>query len=368
MSEAKLQRELNQAWIVHSRRNFPKVRRLKILAGLEELWMVKQVEKLSPEIQLHTFPEWQWEVFDSRKICVHKARTIESRAGGCSQFAWWGVNETFRIKPFSQPRVAELARTNLDRPVQTAREVYPGVVTAGDYEKRESRGDFFDHIDSPTSQNSVYRAAPRGAEPTTPAKREVIYRASSEIMIELNLRQTPVRFRGHTSRLCDVEKRTVLNLLKTAGDCCERFMERTLRNVPIRDLQLDECWSYVLKKEGHKLPHETSDTSIGDQYVFIALERNSKLIVTWHLGKRDRENTSLFISKVRSATTDKRFEISTDAWTPYMPEIDRQLSDRANHSIVVKVYDKPEETRERYSPGNFVTVEKSVGSGNPDLG
>ena len=48
-------------------------------------------------------------------------------------------------------------------------------------------------------------------------------------------------------------------------------------------------------------------------------------------------------------------------------EIDLQLSDRANHSIVVKVYDKPEETRERYSPGNFVTVEKSVGSGNPDL-
>src|SRR6266480_304967 len=36
-------------------------------------------------------------------------------------------------------------------------------------------------------------------------------------------------------------------------------------------------------------------------------------------------------------------------------------------SIVVKVYDKPEETRERYSPGDFVTVEKSVGSGNPDL-
>ena len=34
---------------------------------------------------------------------------------------------------------------------------------------------------------------------------------------------------------------------------------------------------------------------------------------------------------------------------------------------MVKVYDKPEETRERYSPGNFVTVEKSVGSGNPDL-
>jgi IS1 family transposase len=84
-------------------------------------------------------------------------------------------------------------------------------------------------------------------------------------------------------------------------------------------------------------------------------------------GKPDRENTSLFISKGRMATAGKRFEISTDAWTPYKPEIDFQLFDRANHSIVVKVYDKPEETRERYSPGDFVTVEKSVGSGNPDL-
>lgn len=34
---------------------------------------------------------------------------------------------------------------------------------------------------------------------------------------------------------------------------------------------------------------------------------------------------------------------------------------------MVKVYDKPEEGRERYSPGNFVTVEKSVQRGNPDL-
>lgn len=73
------------------------------------------------------------------------------------------------------------------------------------------------------------------------------------------------------------------------------------------------------------------------------------------------------ISKVRSATSEKSFDVSTDAWPAYTPEIDLQLSDRANHSIVVKVYDKPEETRERYSPGNFVTVEKSVGSGNPDL-
>jgi hypothetical protein len=43
----------------------------------------------------------------------------------------------------------------------------------------------------------------------------------------------------------------------------------------------------------------------------------------------------------------------------------------AEHEILIflyiKVYDKPEEGTERYSPGNFVTVEKSVQRGNPDL-
>jgi IS1 family transposase len=144
-------------------------------------------------------------------------------------------------------------------------------------------------------------------------------------------------------------------------------LETAIHNLPVRDLELDECWSYVLKKEGHKQPHEANDDSTGDMYVYIGLERTSKLIVAWHLGKRNRENTAQFIAKIRTATARQWFDVSTDAWQPYIPEIDAQLADRANHSIVVKVYDKPEETRERYSPGSFVTVEKSVGSGYPDL-
>src|SRR5579863_892270 len=72
-----------------------------------------------------------------------------------------------------------------------------------------------------------------------------------------------------TARLCDVEKRTVLNLLKTAGDRCEQLLDATLQNLPVRDLQLDECWSYVFKKEGHKLSEEEKNENIGDQYIFI---------------------------------------------------------------------------------------------------
>jgi IS1 family transposase/transposase-like protein len=171
-----------------------------------------------------------------------------------------------------------------------------------------------------------------------------------------------------TSRLCDVEKRTVLNLLVTAGEQCERFMERTIQNMRVSDLELDECWTFVRMKEKRKAGVNADNSEIGDQYTFIAQDRSSRMVIAWHLGRRDQRNTDQFIEKVRSVTApDQRFDVSTDAFVPYNSAINVRLWDRANHSIVTKVYSSPEETRERYSPGDFVTVEKSVQRGNPDL-
>ena len=48
-----------------------------------------------------------------------------------------------------------------------------------------------------------------------------------------------------TARLCDVEKRTVLNILTLAGEACERLFTERIRGVRVRDLELDEVWTYV---------------------------------------------------------------------------------------------------------------------------
>jgi len=101
--------------------------------------------------------------------------------------------------------------------------------------------------------------------------------------------------------------------------------------------------------------------------VFIGLERTSKLVVAWHLGKRDRVNMEDFISKIRSATAPGSLEISTDAFALYENAIDAGLHDRASHSNVVKLSSHHvAEGRERYSPGQFVAVQKDAISGSPD--
>jgi hypothetical protein len=94
-----------------------------------------------------------------------------------------------------------------------------------------------------------------------------------------------------TARLCDVEKRTVLNILKLAGERCEQLLAEQIHNVRVHDLELDEVWTFVGCKQKRLTPERVERGMAGDAYTFIALERTSKLVVAWHLGKRDRIKT-----------------------------------------------------------------------------
>jgi transposase-like protein/IS1 family transposase len=171
-----------------------------------------------------------------------------------------------------------------------------------------------------------------------------------------------------TARLCDVEKRTVLNILTLAGEACERLFEKQVRNVRVHDLELDEVWTYVGCHQKRLTPERIERGMVGDAYTFIGLERTSKLVVAWHLGKRDRVNTEDFISKIRWATAPGWFDVSTDAFQPYETAIDAGLYDRANYSQVVKLFsNRLDRVSESYSPARFVCVQKDAVSGRPDL-
>lgn len=167
-------------------------------------------------------------------------------------------------------------------------------------------------------------------------------------------------------RITGLHRDTILRLLIVVGQSCAEMMERTIRNVQVNDVQVDEIWGYVFKKEGHKRPEESNDNSIGDAYCFVAVERNSKLVLRFHLGKRNRISTEDFIDKLRDATADHRFQITTDGFQPYLHAIDDTLGDRVDFAQLVKVYRTPREGEQRYSPAEVVEAIPIVVSGNPD--
>ena len=64
---------------------------------------------------------------------------------------------------------------------------------------------------------------------------------------------------------------------------------------------------------------QTPNISVrGDQYTFIALASSTKAIVAYRTGKRDGENTDLFIRDLRERVLGTP-EISTDGFHPYRP-------------------------------------------------
>jgi transposase-like protein/IS1 family transposase len=169
-----------------------------------------------------------------------------------------------------------------------------------------------------------------------------------------------------TERITNLDRNTIMKLLVKAGERCEKLMGRIIVNVPVSDIQCDEVWAFVQKKEAHKRPQEAHNNSIGDAYCFVAIERKTKLILNFALGRRDKATTDIFIEGLRAATSPQRFQVTTDGFQPYVAAIEDTLSDRVDFAQLVKVYAAPREGEQRYSPGEVVEAVPVPRLGKPD--
>ena len=169
-----------------------------------------------------------------------------------------------------------------------------------------------------------------------------------------------------TERITDLDRNTIMRLLVLAGEKCEKLMADKIRNVAVRDVECDELWSFVSKKQKHVRPED--DQNLGDCYVFVGIERNTKLVLNIAMGKRDQRTTDAFIEGLRHATSPRqKFQISTDGFGPYRSAITTTLHDRiSGFAQLIKVYRSPQDGEARYSPAEVASVEVVPVYGNPD--
>ena len=168
-------------------------------------------------------------------------------------------------------------------------------------------------------------------------------------------------------RTTEIHRDTILRLLVKVGERCDKLMGRMIVNVPVKDVQCDEIWGYVFKKEAHKNPEEANEEGIGDAYCFVAIERRTKLVLNFALGRRSQATTDTFIEGLRHATAGQRFQISTDGFAPYKSAIPNTLGDRCDFAQLIKVYAQgPLEEQRRYSPPDVTHTERVPVMGNPD--
>jgi transposase-like protein/IS1 family transposase len=167
-----------------------------------------------------------------------------------------------------------------------------------------------------------------------------------------------------TERLTGVYRNTIIAAMVEAGQKCQAFMARTLANLPVNDIQADEIWGFIGCKEKTRQRNNYPEV-MGDAYCFTAMERTTKLLVCWHLGKRSPEDTRAFAEKLWFATSG-RFQLTTDGYTPYQTAIPEMFGRNVDYATLVKVYNESEDGQRRYSPPIVTGIIETPRIGSPD--
>jgi IS1 family transposase len=168
-----------------------------------------------------------------------------------------------------------------------------------------------------------------------------------------------------TVRISGVAKDTVIALLVCVGEKCEAFLRESLRSIEAKDVQADEIWGFVRMKEKTKTRKQLDSPEVGDSYCFVAIERITKLVLAWYLGKRDQGSTRAFLVDVERSTRG-RIQLSTDGFRPYPSAVQLAFSERpVDHGTLIKEYATKADDH-RYSPGEVVGTIKATCCGDPD--
>jgi len=167
-----------------------------------------------------------------------------------------------------------------------------------------------------------------------------------------------------TERMTGTHRDTICRLLLEIGDSCAKLMDEQMRELPCRRIEVDEIWAYVGKKQRHMTPLD-DPRQLGDQYTFVALDPETKIVPAYRVGKRDLPTTTAFITDL-SKRLANRVQLSSDALAAYVEATERAFGADIDYGQVVKFYEAEPVGRGRYSPPHVVGAERSVISGNPD--
>jgi IS1 family transposase len=167
------------------------------------------------------------------------------------------------------------------------------------------------------------------------------------------------------ARLTGTDQNTIMSLLLTAGERCHRIFNAKVRGVKSHYVELDELWTFVHTKEGHLAAEDPNEW--GDTYTWIALDAESKLMISYLVAKRDGPSALEFVTDLSKRVVG-RVQITSDAFRPYIGAVEESFGADADFAQLIKVYGKPDNAGpDWYGPPKVIETVPTPVSGNPDL-
>jgi len=170
-----------------------------------------------------------------------------------------------------------------------------------------------------------------------------------------------------TERMTGVHRDTIMRLLVEVGGRCAALMDSQMHGFHSRLLQADEIWTFCQKKEQRLTDTEQANPGVGDQYVFVALDAETKLIPLFVVGKRDTATAHQFIHALRQRLNGNgRIQLTTDGLRAYLTAVESAFGNDVDYAQLVKLYGSEPAGDGRYAPPRVTETVSTPITGNPD--
>lgn len=164
-------------------------------------------------------------------------------------------------------------------------------------------------------------------------------------------------------RLTNLNRRTILSILRMAGLKAARYTNGKVRNVKAEIVQADEIHSIVGCRQQNAFAHETRR---GAQFTFISIDRHSKLIINTLVGKRTTKNAERFMGVLKRRMAG-HFQLVTDNWKSYSGRdggsVRSTFGENIDYATETKVFGRHDE----YSPRKVIAIRRKPRIGSPDM-
>ena len=167
-----------------------------------------------------------------------------------------------------------------------------------------------------------------------------------------------------TERMTGTHRDTICRLLVEVGEGCAQLMDEQMRELPCRRLQVDEIWAFVQKKQRQVLPGDDR-ARVGNQWTFVAIDADTKLVPVHRVGKRDLPTAVAFMNDLAGRLAN-RVQLSSDALAAYVEATEQAFGADIDYGQAVKFYDAEPAGPGRYSPPKVTYSERNVIAGQPD--
>ena len=138
-----------------------------------------------------------------------------------------------------------------------------------------------------------------------------------------------------------------------------------MHDLPCSRIECDEISAFCYSKAKNVPAEKRGEFGYRDVWTWVAIDAETKLVPSFHIGSRDAEEASIFMQDL-AKRLNHRVQLTTDGHKSYLEAVKGAFRDEIDYAQLVKTYCPDPAGERRYSPQVCTGIGAKKISGDPD--